>query len=183
MKKFFLFVSAFLMSAFAFAQTTVSAGYENSRYKSFGDNSHYAAIGVIQSTSVGSFDAYLQGSRFGSDRAAGVEVGYGKATDLKVVSNFTRLAIGTMGNIDGVGRANYALLSTEFSKPINDRFSGYVGLSHTFGLNDQALSNNRVQFGVDTVLDKNTSLRVGLSSIRQGKETLNGAVVYLNRSL
>lgn len=182
MKKMILAAFAAFFSVFAVAQTTVSLGYENTRFSSAKENSHYQAIGLIKQTEYGSFDGYLQGSRFGSDSMAGVEVGYGRGLTVGSFGNFTRLAVGTMGNIEGVGRANYALLSTEFSHPIYDRVSAYVGASHTFALNDQAVSNNRLQLGVDVTLDKATSLRVGYSAFRQSKETLHGGVLYLNHS-
>lgn len=171
----------------AAAQTTVVAEYDYNRVAANNTHSGYVAAGVAQTTKYGTFDGYWQGVRFvdnagkSVDNYNGFEFGYGNTVKLGPVDVNSRIAYGTMaginvGNYDAVGK--YLLASAEVNKKLTNTFAGYAGYSYMHGLNTYSIHGaNRVQFGVDTTITPNFSLRTGASFTRQQQTNLNGVVV------
>ena len=186
--KFALAAAVVLASFSAQATVTGLVEYDYNRIARAGE-SHYGAAGLIYSPKDSAYfvDGYVQGvtAYVGPrDNLLGYEFGAGvKFPVVGKVTGSARLALGTMGNINyGAGRANYALLSTEANYPVNDKLALYVGASHSNGLNATAIpASNRIQAGVDYQLTDKVWTRFGLSSARQVKQWVNGAVVTVSR--
>ena len=176
MKKSLIALMALAACAAASAQTTLSVEYDFHKNTTWGTKGHYWATGITQGTKYGSFDAWLQGSHNrtnGSiDNLNGWELGYSYALPVGSLTITPRIAYGAMNNIDnGAGgrlNARYMLTTVEASHPISEGLSGFAGVSHTKGLNADAIQSwNRTTAGVDYSLTKNISVRVGGSYIRQ----------------
>jgi hypothetical protein len=173
------YIALFAMGFYTSAQSQIlAAEYDFHKFQGRDQSSHYWAVGLIQPTKYGTFDGWLQGSRnysagFSKDRLQGWELGYGYTLPVAGDLTFTpRLAYGAMNNIDfgggAEGNARYWLLSGEAALPIREGLGLFIGASHTFGANADAIQSwNRFMTGVDVSLTKKISLRLGVSHIRQ----------------
>jgi opacity protein-like surface antigen len=193
MKKSLIALALIAACAAASAQTTISAEYDLHKIKNSQRYSNYGAVGLTQGTKYGNFDGWLQGMRqVGNhesiDNIAGFEVGYSYA--LPVTNKLTvtpRIAYGELNGIN-IGtrdiKAKYQLTTVEGSYALTGTVAPFVGLSHTRGVNADAIHSwNRVTAGVDYALSKNTSLRVGLSHIQQPGVQQDGAFTILSYTL
>lgn len=178
-------------SPVAQADTTVAVEYNYHHTATTRRFSEYEAVGVIQSTKYGTFDAHLQTASNRAhdftDHLQGAEVGYTYGGSLPFASYSARIAAGTFDNIDmgtRTGKANYALASFELTRPLTSTVGGYVNVSHSHGFNDDAISAmNRFQAGVDIAVMPKTSLRVGGSTFRSIDASQAGVVVVLSYTL
>lgn len=197
MKKHIIALAAFTALA-ASAQTTIVAEYDYHKTVDQNVRSGYYALGAVRSTSVGNFDAYLQGvkSTVGPTGFVGPvqnppattlnfngwELGYSYYVPLKSFSVTPRIASGVMANSDLFGskfEAKYVLASVEASYTIKPGLSTYVGASHMHGLNDDSVrASNRVQAGVDYSVTPQTTVRLGGSQIR-GNDTIQNGIVTM----
>jgi hypothetical protein len=185
MTKTLISLALALVSLSASAQVTSISEVDYHKYNAASDTSVYWASGLSYTSSVGTFDGYLQGVRANGsgyhDNLHGFEVGYTVPNlTLGKVAVLPRLGYGQMLNVDvpgtdGVGK--YALGSVELNAPIRDRLNGYVSYSHMKGFTPASItSNNRLQAGVDITLTEKVSVRTGYSIVRQFGTTQQGLV-------
>ena len=172
------------LSTGAFAQTTLVVESTYHSVRNTPDASMYHAAGLVQGTKFGTFDAYWQGVRaWGNgytDHLNGFEVGYSYALPVGSVTVTPRVATGTMGNIPGTAVSKYMQYSVEAGVPLKPEFSGYVSVSHRNGLNKEAIqASNRVQFGLDLLMSKNVTVRLGGSVVKELGSTQRGVVSML----
>lgn len=181
MKKIFATLALAALSLGAAAQTTVVLENTYHSVRNTPDASMYFAAGLAQSTKFGTVDAYWQGVRaWGTgytDRLNGFEVGYSYAFPVGSATVIPRVAYGTMGNIPNTEVLKYMLYSVEAGFPLKPEFSGYVSVSHQNGLNKESISaSNRVQAGLDLLMSKNVTLRIGGSVTKELGSTQRGVV-------
>lgn len=186
MKKF-IFAAIAALSFTASAQVIGVVEYDFDRVQNQSVRSNYGAAGLVFLTEAGAFDVFAQASRLYTDGAKdnlhGYEIGYSKALEAGGLTYIPRIAYGTMRNIDFgtyAGNARYLLASVEVQKKINDKFTGFVALSHMNGLNPDAIpASNRVMVGFDTVLTEKITARIAYSRKKQFATNVNGAVAML----
>lgn len=148
----------------------------------------YGYVGLIQSTSIGTFDAGIQGVRtyasgVGVDRANGFEVGYSYPFQAYGLTFIPRVAYGSMAHINPKGtgydlHARYWMPSLEVDKALTSTVGTYVSFSHMNGVNADSIARaNRVQAGLDFSLTKDFVLRTGYSFQHFGDTVQSGVVV------
>lgn len=193
MKKSLIALAILAAASIASAQTTVGVEYDLHKIKNGTRLSHYGAVGITQGTKYGNFDGWLQGMRMTGnnqaiDNIAGWEVGYSYAFPITNKLTLTpRLAYGELNGIN-IGdrdiKAKYQLTTVEGSYALTGTVAPFVGLSHTRGVNADAIKSwNRVTGGIDYAIAKNTSLRLGLSHIQQPGVQQDGVFTILSYTL
>jgi hypothetical protein len=184
-------LAAITISAASHSQVLGVVEYDFNRVSPNQGNTHYGAAGLVYVNPAFFVDGYVQGiqAKVGpTDNMLGFEVGVGTKIGGDYFDDLTwtpRLAVGTMANINngnGSSRANYAVGSIEVSKRFTTETSGYVGYSHTAGLNSFAIPHsNRLTIGIDYALFESDSIRFGLSTIRQLGTSINGFVLVYTK--
>lgn len=170
---------------------TLSVEYDYHTNAGTPGHSQYGYIGLAQQTTLGTFDAGLQGLKatnpgFGTDNSQGFEIGYSYPVSVDKYRITPRIAYGALNQIEPAGsgfslNARYALLSLEVAAPITKDLGGYVSYSHQNGTNaDFGSPSNRVQAGVDFALTDKVALRTGVSFMRQAGFQQNGVVAIVS---
>lgn len=148
----------------------------------------YGYVGLVQRTSVGVFDAGIQGIRtytagYAVDRANGYEVGYSYPLTFGKFGVIPRIAYGSMAHINPAGtgynlHARYYMPSVEVDYALNPTINTYVSFSHMNGVNAESVARaNRVQAGVDFTITKELALRTGYSYNKFGDTPQQGVVL------